>query len=103
MWSAVPVAPAFTVSGVGGEAGAAAPKGLMTYAFTHGESSLCLPVHPSTPPPGTSQVLTLVSQVLAWASQGLAQATKRLAWASQGLVLTSQDVVRASQSLFWDS
>ena len=38
-WSAVPVAPAFTVSDMGGDAGAAAPKGSMSYAFTHGEFS----------------------------------------------------------------
>ena len=30
-WSAVPVAPAFTVSDMGGDAGAAAPKVSMTY------------------------------------------------------------------------
>ena len=32
-WSVVLVAPAFTVSGMKGEAGAVAPKGLMIYAL----------------------------------------------------------------------
>ena len=35
----VSVAPVFTVSSMGGEAGAAAPKGLMTYAFTQNLSA----------------------------------------------------------------
>ena len=55
-WSVVLVAPAFTVSGMKGEAGAVAPKGLMIYALIKG---------------GLSQSLGGQSQALGGQSQAL--------------------------------
>ena len=62
----VSVAPVFTVSSMGGEAGAAAPMESMTYAFTHGEfstpPSICPFVYPYVHPPGLSPAKGGLSQ-----------------------------------------